>query len=488
MVSRPVDLVTSEACESLPPKEATMNEKPEVRAFFQDVLSGKLSRREMIRRGAALGLSAGFVGFLAQESLRSALAQGRDPIFTFYNWMTDLHPGIYDVGKDVGMKVEVAPTQGFSFDRFVAEAKEGTSTWDGYGGVTPFLEMIALTETGTIEPWDPYLPEGLLDDFIPATREEGTYNGQFYVWPFLLDVIVQGWNADLVEKAGLDPEVAPKNWDEYLANAQKVKDSKAAPYGCTFDFHDWRSLIPITHSISTDVYTPEGLFRYTSDAALEALEILKRMMPLTSADVLSEGSTDAGVNATPDEQAFAAQQAAYYIKYQNAHLRMAAAWPDPSKVRIAGLPVKEGGAGGTVFWDTGAVLFKYGQNKEKAVEFMLALSKDMRIWKNSIQGDPEKGTIPVGQLPVLQSIWAEWKSTPPDFVSANKWIFSVYDSLSRAKAIAPSILSVTQFNVARPEWIKYLSGEEPDPKVAMQKAQDAVAAEYKKQTGKDPSY
>src|SRR5690606_37728182 len=116
-------------------------------------------------------------------------------------------------------------------------------------GVTPFLEMTAMAESGTIEPWDPYLPEGVLEDLHPAIREEGTYNGQLYVWPFLLDVIVQGWNADQVAKAGLDPEVAPKNWDEFIANAQKVKDSGAAPFGLTFDAHDWRSLIPITHSI-----------------------------------------------------------------------------------------------------------------------------------------------------------------------------------------------------------------------------------------------
>ncbi|MEA2583673.1 MAG: multiple sugar transport system substrate-binding protein [Thermomicrobiales bacterium] len=472
-----------------------MAENTEVRELWRDALTGKISRRDVMRRGLALGLSAPVLAALAQESVRGTLAQDREPVATFYNWMTDLHPTIFKIGEEQGVKIDVAPTTNFGFDRFVAEAKDKKSTWDLYGGVTPFLEMIALAESGTIEPWDEYLPAGMLDDFVPATREEGTYNGKLYVWPFLLDVIVQGWNAEIVAKAGLDPEAAPKNWDEYLANAQKVKDSGAAPYGCTFDFHDWRSLIPVTHSISTDVYTEAGLFRYTSDAAVQALEILKRMMPLTSADVLSEGSTDGGVNATPDEQAFAAQQAAYYIKYQNAHLRMAAAWPDPSQVRIAALPVQEGGVGGTVFWDTGVVLFTYGSNKQKAAEFMVALSNDDRIWQNSIVGNPDEGTIPVGQLPILQSKWKAWETAAPEWVTANPWTRSMYDGLEKAKAIAPSMLSVTQFTVARPEWIKYLSGEESDPKVALQKAQDAVAAEYKKQTtdaanpnGKEPGY
>jgi hypothetical protein len=447
-----------------------------------------------MKRGAALGLSATVLGALSQESLRSAMAQDRDMVFTVYQWQFDLHPTWTQVMEENNASVDIAPVAGFSFDRFVAEAQEQKSTWDVYTGVTPFLEMIALAETGTIDPWDPYLPAGTLDDLLPATRAEGTYaptsgSGEaLYVFPLLLDVIVQGWNAELVAKAGLDPEVAPKNWDEYIANAQKVQDSGAAEYGCVFDFHDWRSLIPVTHSISTDVYTPEGLFRYTSDAAVAALEILKRMMPLTTADILSEGTTDGGVNATPDEQSFSAQTSAYYIKYQNAHLRMAATWPDPSQVRLAALPVQEGGEGGTVFWDTGAVLFKYGQNKQKAGEFMVTLSKDDRIWEESIAGNADTGIPAVGQLPILQSKWDEWAGAMPEWLSANQWAISVKDGLAKAKAIAPSILSATQFTVARPEWIKYLSGEEADPKVAMQKAQDAVAAEYKKTTGNDPSY
>ncbi|MGI8476648.1 MAG: ABC transporter substrate-binding protein, partial [Thermomicrobiales bacterium] len=411
--------------------------------LFQDVMAGKLSRREVLKRGTALGLSATVIAGISQESLRTAMAQDRDPILTIYQWMFDLHPTLPSVCKESGIKTDIAPVAGFSFDRFVAEAKDKKSTWDFYAGVTPFLEMQALAETGTIEPWDAYIPEAAQADLIPATKAEGSYKSAtdtkpgLYVWPFLLDVIVQGWHAGIVEKAGLDPEVAPKNWDEFLANAQKVKDSKAAPYGLVFDFHDWRSLIPITHSISTDVYTADGLFKYTSDAAVQALEILKKMMPLTTSDILSEGTTDGGVNATPDEQAFAAEQAGYYIKYQNAHLRMAATWPDPSKVRLSALPVQTGGAGGTVFWDTGIVLFKYGSNKQKAADFVQAVAKDDRIWKESIAGNKDTGIPAVGQLPILESKWKAWEATPPDFITANPWARAIHDGLANAKAIAP---------------------------------------------------
>ena len=462
-----------------------MSKELATRALFADALAGRIDRRTLLTRAAALGVSAPVAAALAQETIRGALAfQESQPNSTFLEWMTRLHPTIETVGDEQGVTVEIAPLSNFGFDRFVAEANQEMSTWDSFAGVTPFLEMIALVNTGTIEPWDEYLAEGMLDDFAPAIRAEGTWDGKFYVWPLLLDVIVQARNADLVEKAGLDPTVAPRTWDEFIENARTVQESGAAPFGLVFDNRDWRSLIPITHSISTDVYTPDGLFRYDSEPAIQALEILGRMMELTIPDVLTPGEPSAPILV--DEAAFQAQQAAYSFKYQNSPLRFASQWPDPSKLMISRLPAPEGGAGGTVFWDTGAVLFKYGKNKERAIDLFTALSTDERIWQYSVIGDPAEGIPPAGQLPVLQSQWTAWEDNPPEWISANPWTWEIYDSLADASAIAPSILAVKQFDTARPEWHKYLTGEVTDAKTAAINAMNAVRAEFKRQTGNDP--
>jgi ABC-type glycerol-3-phosphate transport system substrate-binding protein len=454
------------------------------RALFADALAGRIDRRTLLTRAAALGVSAPVAAALAQETMRGALAfQERQPITTFLEWMPRNHPLMHTVAEEQGVTFEIAPLSDFGFDRFVAEANQGMSTWDSYAGVTPFLEMIGLVNSGTIEPWDEYLPDGMLDDFAPSIRAEGTWDGKFYVWPILLDICVQSRNADLVEKAGLDPEVAPKTWDEFIENARTVQESGVAPFGLVFDNRDWRSLIPITHSISTDVYTPDGLFMYDSEPAIQALEILGRMMELTIPDVLSPGEASAPILV--EEAAFQGQQAAYSFKYQNSPLRFASQWPDPSKLRISRLPAPEGGAGGTVFWDTGAVLFTHGQNKQQAVDFFTALSTDERIWEFSVVGDPEEAIPPAGQLPVLQSLWAEWEENPPEWIAANPWTWEIRDSLADASAIAPSILAIKQFNTARPEWHKYLTGEVTDAKTAGTNAMNAVRAEFKRETGND---
>ncbi len=461
------------------------NEHP-ARRLFADALTGRIDRRSVIRRAVALGLSAPVVAALGQASLRGALAQSQEGTLsvTYYDWILNLHSPIEqhdeEFRQSTPLEVEVAPSAGFSTDIFFTEARDQTSTYDLYIGVTPFLEMIQLAEGGVIEPWNEYVSPELIADITPAIREEGTYNGQFYVWPFLLDVIVQGWNSDLVTKAGLDPETPPATWDEFLANARKIRESGVAPFGCTFDFHAWRSLLPITHSISTDVYNPDGTFMWTSDAAVQALEIMKQMTELANPDVLNEGTTDAGVNQTPDEQAFASQAAAYYIKYQNAHLRFAGTWPDPSQLRLAALPKAEGGAGGTVFWDTGAVLLRHGKNKAQAAQYMEKLTKDQRVWEHSVTGAPPEETA-VGQLPVYQSIWNEYRANRPAWMT--DWAFAIYDGLANARAIAPTRLSVSQFNLAAPHYVRYLKGETDDARAALQACQDAVAAEMQKTQG-----
>jgi ABC-type glycerol-3-phosphate transport system substrate-binding protein len=297
-------------------------------------------------------------------------------------------------------------------------------------------------------------------------------------------VIVSGYNSSITNAAGL-PDTVPANWDEYLANSQAVLDSGAARYGCTFDAHGWRSLAPITHSYSTEAYynlegDPVPLFDFTSEPAVAALQTMKQMLDLSSANALQPGAQDGGVNLTPDEVAFGAQQVAYYIKYQNAHLRFAGTWPDPSTLRLGPLPTAVGGEGSTVFWTTGACLFKYGQNKEAAAEYMAALTYDRTIWQNSIVGTAE---VPAGgQIPPFTSIYDEWAASPPDWIDAASWLLLVRDQLGVAKAIPNHAFGLQQFVIGQPLWERYLTGEEADPMVAMQAAKDAVAAEVQATT------
>ena len=454
-----------------------MTVRKEQEYLLQQALRGQLQRgtidrREFLTRTLAAGLATAGVGAIAKAGIGPAFAQDRPLTPTFYQWIEDLHPGIPTVnGAFPGMNYQIAPVEGFGIERFVAEAKNQESTWDVYVGQTPFVEMSAMVAADVIEPWDNYIPKDVLDDIIPSIREENMIDGKMYGWPFILDVIGTGWHSGHTTTAGL-PDAAPATWDEYLTSAKTIVDSGAAPFGATFDSHGWRSLVPFAHSMSKDVYTAEGLFDFTSDASVESLMLMKKIMALANPDILLEGATDGGVNGTPDEVAFAAQRVGYYNKYFNAPLRMATNWDDPTQLHLGPLPKFANGEGSTAFWTTGIALFKYGKNKEQAAEYIRALTYDRQIWKDSIVGTPSGHP---GQLPPYKSIYAEWEATPPDWMPP--FVGLVRSQLDVARAITNHIFGLQQFVIGKPVWETYLKGEEADPKVALQKVVEAVQAE-----------
>ena len=435
----------------------------------------RIDRREFITRSLVTGLGLAGVRAVAKSGIGRAFAADRPLTLTFYQWIQDLHPGVQVVNaRFPGINYQIAPVEGFGIERFVAEAKNGESTWDVYVGQTPFVEMSAFVKADVIEPWDNYIPKDVIDDIIPTIRKEATINGKLYSWPFLLDVIGSGWHSGITTKAGL-PDAAPATWDEFLTDAKSIVASKSAPWGGTFDCHGWRSLAPITHSMSTDVYTSEGLFDFTSEPAIEALKLMKQIMAFSNPDILLEGVSDAGVNSTPDEVAFAAQRVGLYFKYFNAPLRMAASWDDPKLLHLGPLPKFKNGGGSTVFWTTGCALLKHGQNKEKAAEYITALTYDKQIWKDSIVGTPSGHP---GHLPPYKSIYADWKANKPDWMP--EFVELIRSQLDKAKAINNHLFGLQQFVIGKPIWEAYLKGQEPDPKAAMQKVVEAVQAEIKK--------
>lgn len=441
-------------------------------ANLRQLKRGTIDRREFLTRTVAAGLGLAGVATLARGTMGSAWAQQTRPLTpTFYQWIEDLHPNIPTVnGQFPGINYQIAPVEGFGIERFVAEAKDQKSTWDVYVGQTPFVEMSAMAAAGVIEPWDDYIPKDVRDDIIESIGQENLIDGKMYGWPFLLDVIGSTWHSGFTTQAGL-PDEAPADWDVYLERAKAVVDSGAAPFGATFDSHGWRSLVPFTHSMNPDVYK-DGLFDFTNDAAVEALVLMKKIMPLANPDILLEGATDGGVNGTPDEVAFAAQRVGYYTKYFNAPLRMAANWDDPTLLHMGPLPKFKNGAGSTVFWTTGSALFKYGQNKEQVVEYIRALTYDEQIWKDSIVGTPSGHP---GQLPPYKSIYAKWDQEKPDWLPP--FVALIRGQLDNAKAIDNNLFSLQQFVIGKPIWETYLKGQESDPKVAMQKVMEAVQAE-----------
>jgi ABC-type glycerol-3-phosphate transport system substrate-binding protein len=377
-----------------------------------------------------------------------------------------LHPAIeQSVGPTYAANhaIPAVVRRGASTSQLEADAREGRSEWDVFVGITPFLDIAGLAESQAIVPWDEFVPRTVVADLHPAIRRESSLDGKLYSWPFLVDVVVQGWNVDFVSRAGLDPGRPPETWDEYVANAREVQRTGAAPYGCTLDVRAWRSLVPIAHTFETDVYTEDGLFDYTHDAVVNALEIQRSMVELANPDVL-DPSTTAGSGATTDEGAFASQLAGYYVKYTNALLRGANTWPDPARLAMSSVPGLQDEEGGVTVWSVGLALPRHGASRRAAAEYAETLTYDRRIWRDSI----ETGRQSVGQIAGYRSLWAEWSAEEPPWVP--EWASSTFRELRRAVTIKPHRLGARQFTLAQPHLNRYLAGEEKSARRTLRRA------------------
>ena len=84
----------------------------------QQLLHGRIDRREFVSRSLVAGLGMAGVGVAAKYGVGSALAQDRPLTPTFYDWIGNLHPSIPAVNaRFPGVNYQIAPVQGFGIER-----------------------------------------------------------------------------------------------------------------------------------------------------------------------------------------------------------------------------------------------------------------------------------------------------------------------------------------------------------------------------------
>jgi sn-glycerol 3-phosphate transport system substrate-binding protein len=93
-------------------------------------------------------------------------------------------------------------------------------------------DMFTLIDNDLIEPIDAIATadgdKAWVKSFYPAFMENSQSGGHTWGIPFQRSTIVQYWNKEAFKAAGLDPEKAPKNWDEMVAFGTKLTKRDAA--------------------------------------------------------------------------------------------------------------------------------------------------------------------------------------------------------------------------------------------------------------------
>lgn len=74
-------------------------------------------------------------------------------------------------------------------------------------------------------------------NYSPKIVNLGKVDGKLYGLPFNASSPIMYYNAELVKKAGGDPDHMPDNWDGILALAAKIRSADVA--GLAYNVHDW---------------------------------------------------------------------------------------------------------------------------------------------------------------------------------------------------------------------------------------------------------
>ena len=140
--------------------------------------------------------------------------------------------------------------------------------WSGY-------RLQDLARTGGLvnldEQWQKAVDNGWVN---PDTAPSFSYDGHVYAMPMYKSYWVIYYNKHVYEDLGLS---VPTTWEQFLGNAQKIKDAGITPFFATQEA-GWTSFIwfgEILSKLDPDFYVDlmNGEAKYTDEPAREALEI-----------------------------------------------------------------------------------------------------------------------------------------------------------------------------------------------------------------------
>ena len=164
-------------------------------------------------------------------------------------------------------------------------------------------QMFTLIDEDVIVPFDDFLSEEEKSDWIggfyPSFMENSQTGGKTYGIPFQRSTPVLYWNKEAFAAAGLNPEVAPANWDEMveMGKALTLKDS-------TGNVTQWGVRIPsagFPYWLFQGLSTPAGAIlanaegnkvNFNDPKVVEALEYLVALS--AEHGIMQPGSIDWG--------------------------------------------------------------------------------------------------------------------------------------------------------------------------------------------------
>lgn len=231
-------------------------------------------------------------------------------------------------------------------------------------------QMPGFAQQGLLEPFPDDMAEFIRKNIAPAAWKPMEYNGKIYGFAAQPGVSSLFWNKQLVREAGLDPEKAPKTWEEFAANLRAVTAAGKGKFygggvyaGPNFGgYLRYGTLLVINGGGFAD---DKGYPVFNSDANVETVTFLREM----------NGSHPPGLMVNTNEgtyfDAFKKGQIAYLI---DGPWRAAESATIGIEYGMATIPLSPDGQPGNI--TIGAAFHavpKDAKNKEAAFEYIRAM-------------------------------------------------------------------------------------------------------------------
>lgn len=234
----------------------------------------------------------------------------------------------------------------------IVELQSGAATYvevdqrmlaDAAAGTAPDMAMVAYpsipryADTGVAKPLDDALDASAIDlgELYPNYVELGKVDATTYALPHTVTLMNLWYNADIFEKAGLDPEAPPTNFTELREASEQVVSSGAAKTGVGWRIDSTASW-PYQHyvlSAGGRLVDAEGMPAFDSPESIETLRYWTDMQQ----DGLAFAAPGSQV-----EQTFLQGDSAMTLNTSSQLLN----WDKASTfdMRVAQLPVADGGS------------------------------------------------------------------------------------------------------------------------------------------------
>jgi len=132
-----------------------------------------------------------------------------------------------------GLEIVIEPTPGAWGTKVAAQQKAGKLEWSAAGITMPFLDLYGAVRTNSVVAVDTLVASstlqeasGILDDLLPVLRQDGSYDGKFYMIPYSVENIMMHYRTDYAAAAGI--KEAPRSWEELYQACVAVKKSMEA--------------------------------------------------------------------------------------------------------------------------------------------------------------------------------------------------------------------------------------------------------------------